>query len=208
MEYYLNGKIDYFNFKNKSPFEREESLYEYEARQLALVPLLADKCDYIVLLDILDEFWTETEISNLIEYISRDENQYYVWFKVRYKNIILDGKHYVDDFAPPRVFKVNINNQLKLDKFFFDNDIYYKSEHGVEIDYRQLPNKEIPRNLVFPRHETWLDNEESRRKILYHEKHFKNGFGCSYKWENGHLKINEEYYQKLGISLPIVYKDE
>ncbi len=169
---------------------------------------LKDKCDWILLLD-LDEFWTEKEIDNLFEYLNQREANLYTWYSICYKNYILDGKQWVDDFCPPRLFKTitNYNGYLcKLDKFFYDNDVYYKTGHsGGDISYKLLPNKSIPKDLIFCQHMTWL-HSNGKNKYEYQMKHFGH---CGYKWnyKTNLLEIDTEFYNKFNLTPPIIYED-
>ena len=189
------------------------ALYEHEARNLALNHLLHEKVDFVWLLDLSDEFYTEGQIEKIIEYINRRDNYLYCWFSIPFKNYIFSGKEYIKGFCPPRIFRRTVGDMvcLEIDRFYFDNDILYKvvNDFYSERSYKILSNKSIPDFQLNGGvcHVTWLDNETSHQKVLYHEKHFKHGAGCSYKWENGHLSFNENYYNRLGIPIPEVYKD-
>jgi hypothetical protein len=199
-EYLQDKKINFLETPDKP-------LLEHEARNLALNHLLEKDVDFIWLLDG-DEFYTEEQIEKIIEYINRGDNQFYTWFSIPFKNYIFDGKQWIDGFCPPRVFRTNRDFRTKLYRFHWDNDVDYEiKEEGTLYNYIQYPNKPVPKLLVDGgiKHLTWLDNEKSHQKVIYQEKHF-NGI-CSYKWEDGHLKFNEDYYRKTRQSLPIIYKD-
>lgn len=203
-DYYNNGLIQYLSIP-------DESLSEHEARNLALRPLLDNNCNIVWLLDLSDEYYTERQIENIIEYINKEDNKFYTWLSIPFKNYVFSESTYVTDFAPPRIFRVKPDYKHELYRFYFDNDVDYEVKtEGSLYNYKFLSNKTVPRNILNGgvKHLTWLDNEISHSKILYHEQHFKSGFGCSYKWEDGHLKFNENYYNKLGIPLPEVFKDE
>jgi hypothetical protein len=186
------------------------AMLESEARNIALKHLLDEKCDIIWLLDLSDEYYTEHQIEKIIEYINREDNKFYDWVRIPFKNYIFSGKEWIAGFCPPRIFRVNPRPNQSLYNFYFDNDVIYEDkEKGELLNYQLFSSKSIPASFLDGgvKHLTWLDNENSYNKVLYHEQHFKSGYGCSYKWENGHLKFNEEYYNRLNIPIPEVYID-
>ncbi len=193
-----NGLIQYLEVS-------DEPLMESEARNLALKPLLDSNCDVILLLDG-DEFYNDEQVHNLLFFLNQEENQYYDWLSIPMKNYIFSGNEWIDGFCPPRLFKVKNSNGLILDKFFFDNDIYYKTPSGGTIDYRQLTNKSIPKDLLCGgiKHMTWL-HSNGKNKVEYQNKHF-NGI-CSYRFneEKQELEFNPEYYKDKPY--PVVNKD-
>lgn len=200
--YLHQGKIRYLNIS-------AEPLKEAAARNLALEPLLMDKCDFIFLLDA-DEIYTEQEIKNIIEYVNRQDNELYMWFRIRFKNLFGDGKQYVDDFCPPRIFRRETEKFI-LDRLIYDNDFAYKEKHKVSyeipiiVPYNAFAYKEIPKNLCNPLHESWLDGERSIQKIAYQYVRWPS---CSYKHENGKVFINYKHYDDNRLSYPIIYKIE
>ena len=52
---------------------------------------------------------------------------------------------------------------------------------------------------------TWL-NENGKEKVEYHKKHFG---ACSYVWDenNKTLKLDLEYYDRMGYDRPVLHKD-
>lgn len=185
-----------------------EFIYETEAeiRDKGLQYLLKENCDIIWLLD-LDEFYTEEQIENTIKYIDEGENKYFSWFKIPMKNYILDGKQWIDGFCPSRIFKVQ-SIRYKLNKFYWDNDLEYLDDYDNIVDYKKLPNKSVPKNIINLgiKHMTWL-HSNGKNKVLYQLKHFGS---CSYKWneEKQELGFDLDFYSKNHMDLPIIYKDE
>jgi hypothetical protein len=197
-QYIQEKKIQYLEVPDKS-------LLEHQARNLALNHLLEEGCDWVFLLDLSDEFYTQENISKILSYINREDNKFYYWFSIPMKNYIFSGKEWIAGFCPPRVFRTKLQNTI-IDKCFWDNDIQYKNEKNI-IDYRVLPSRSIPLNQINGgiRHMTWLHtNGEFKEK--YQRKHF-NGI-CSYKFnkEKGLLEFDSDYYKDK--PLPIIYKDE
>lgn len=186
----------------------DKPLDEATARNLALRHLLDDGCDYIILLDLSDEYYTEEQIHNILYYLNKEDNQFCGWFSILFKNYIFDGKQWIGGFCPPRIFKVNYDETTTLEDFYWDNDVRYKDNtNNSHIDYKQLPSNVIPSNLLGGgvRHMTWLHtNGEFKEK--YQRAHF-NGI-CSYKFdkEKNELSFDNDYYKDKPY--PIINKDE
>lgn len=197
---YDDGKIQYLRIP-------DESLSEAEARNLALKPLLDNSCDYVWLLDLSDEYYTELQIRNIINYIQKEE--FVTWFSIPFKNYVFDEKQWIGGFCPPRIFKVNNSILCRLKKCYWDNDFEYDIGSGISVSYKNLSNKSIPLNLINNgvKHLTWL-HSNGKNKVAYQEKHFGVG-NCSYKWNNkeNKLEFNLDYYKKHNIPLPTVYID-
>lgn len=195
---YLRGlNLDYL-------VDHPEYLGEAEARTSALRPLLDEECDWIFLHDS-DEMITVSEINYILSYI-KDKNLF-TWFGVNYKNYVFDNKTWIDGFCPPRVFR-RISSGFIIDSFFWDNDIQYKSLITNEIrSYKSFGSQKIPKNLAHVRHQTWLNNEKSKRKITYQKEHFHGE--CSYKWndEKNCLEFDPAFYAKNSQPLPILNYD-
>lgn len=220
---YLQNDYNVFwpDHLNQTKYETES-----EIRNKGLKYLLEEKCDIIWLLD-LDEFYTEEQIENIIKYInspflSETEGGFYAWYSINFKNYILDGKQWIDNFCPPRIFRTKISkgskNQLNLSNFIWDNDLEYtvlnlendwplkNGCNRLNISYKELASKKIPKNIVQIKHLTWL-HSNGKNKVLYQLKHFGH---CSYKWneEKNELEIDLDFYRKNGLDLPIIYKDD
>lgn len=181
-------------------FTEPDYLGEAAARSLALNPLLSIDVETVQLLDG-DEVMEPKQIRAAYKFVEKSEDV--CWFSNHFRNYIGDGKGYVEGFCPPRFFRTKCGN-LSLNRFVWDNDPVYRREDGVEFDYRNLPASVMPKNLYYPRHYTWMQNERSRLKIIYQTKHFGH---CSYKWEDGEIKFNPDYYKKIGKPIPeLIYE--
>ena len=182
---------------------------EAEARNEALEPLLEDRCDFIWLLDLADEYYTEENIRNIIEYINKGGNDFYNWFSIPFRNYIFSGKEYILGFCPPRIFRVNPVGDLiyKLSSFRWDNDIIYKDPNGLIKDYINLASKKIPEKLLDNgiKHMTWL-HSNGKQKYEYQMKHFGH---CGYKWnyETNQLEFNLDYYKQNNLPIPEIHYD-
>lgn len=182
----------------------QEGKYEQEAiiRNYSLQYLLKQDIDVIILLDS-DEIYNELQILNALKFI--ENNDFISWFSIEFKNLTFSENQYIKGFAPPRIFRVNINN-LKLSSIYWDNDMEYLDSSNNKISYKNLSNLKIPTNLINPLHFTWLNDERSKKKIKYQEEHFKNGAGCSFKWDDKlGLQWNDNYFKKTGLFKPEIY---
>ncbi len=191
-----NGLIQYLEVSNKP-------MTEIEARNTALKHILDEKCDYLYILDG-DEFLSDQDVHNILYILNDIDNQFYAWMKINFKNFVFDKNHWVEDFCPPRIFKININEGLRLSTFIEDNGLGYKTKEGGLIDYRQLPNKVISKELVFPNHHSWDDYTRSYNKIKYQEKR---GWKCSYiiNEEKQCIEFNDEYFKSKNEKPPEVF---
>lgn len=193
-------KIQYLHLPQKA-------LFEHEARSLALQSLLEkEECDYVWLLDILDESYTEPQIASIVRFVKL--NPYIIWFSIPLKNYIFSGKEWIDGYCPPRIFKVN-SDKLKLNSCYWDNDFNYVNRlDKYKMSYKELSHLKIPKTLLNGgiRHMTWL-HKEGKEKVAYQLKHFGH---CGYKWneEKQELEFDLEYYKKTGELVPQVYVDE
>jgi len=206
-----DNKIDFLYVQNPPGYIDAEKKYQTEAeiRNKGLQFLLKEKVDYVILLD-LDEFYTETQIENILNYINREDNRLITWFSIPMKNYIFDGKCYIKGFSPPRIFK-NYINGYKISEMYWDNDIKYVSinNSNESISYKNLSSKDMPENVINGgvRHMTWL-HSNGEQKEKYQIAHF-NG-ECSYHFNvsTQKLEFNLDYYKRHGIPLPNVYFDD
>lgn len=194
---------DFLYIQNNYWYQKpEEFIYqtEIELRNYSLNYLLKENCDYIKLIGI-DEIYTKDQIRDLVNYIK--SNQSVCSFNIRMKNFVFDKNHYILDFCPVRVYKVNYID-WKLKGFHGDDEGYYENDLEEKSDYRRFPNIEIPN--VLPKHFTWLDDERSRGKILYQRLRWNGENGCSFTYDkNNKLCFNEEYFKIYNKTKPEVF---
>lgn len=190
-----NGLID-------EVFTRPRYLREHEARNLALDALLGEDVDFIFIVDA-DEIYKDKEIDQICQYV--EENPTW-WYKIALKNFVFDKNHYLEEpFCPPRVFRVKADN-LRLDKFYWDNDIQYKNiETGEILDYKSLPCLQVPKKLACIDHYTWLSDEIGKRKCAYQQSHFGHSM---YKWneKENRIEFDEVFLKQTGQEKPKVCK--
>lgn len=185
----LKLEISYY-YSNSTP------LHEYEARNKALNYLLSRNCDYIWIVDGVDEAITFEEIKKTLDYV--EQNKFYAWFKTEFKNYTFSTNTYIEGFTPPRIFRSCLSNGARLLSFYYDNDVQYELS-GEIIKYTSLSSKVAPKSIFFADHYSWLDNERSRRKIEFQLRHYND---CSFEWKNGHLAFNADYYARIGKQIP------
>ena len=188
----------------------KEAISESEARNLALKHLLDEKCDYVIMLD-MDENYSDKDIHNILYYLNQEDNQFYGTFRIGFRNLIFDNNHYIKNFTPMRIWKVNIGD-FKLKSVVYDNDCDYVNNMDMRnhvISDKEFPNKIIPFNLVNPLHYSWNDYERSCEKIMYQEKRWNppNGNGCSLRInkEKKCIEWNIDYFDRAGFSPPEVF---
>jgi len=192
IELYKDNKIDYI-------FTHPNYIQEHLARDLCLQYLKVMDMDFIWLVDG-DEFYTIEDIKNILRYIKENN---YIWYSINFKNYIFDGTKWIDGFCPPRIFKVK-QDCLEIDKFYWDNDILYKS-NNKNINYKDLYNTSIPKSIAHIKHMTWL-HLNGKKKYEYQMKHFGH---CGYFWnqDKQEIEFNKEFYIKNNIDQPIVHKE-
>lgn len=179
-------------------FNGEEQKKEIEARQIALDYLFTKNINAIWIVDS-DEFYTSDQIEECIKYVEKEK--FITLFYIPFKNYFKDEEHFLKDlFIPPRIYRTNYS-KYHLHQFYEDNDINYSSD-GEILNIGRIPSSKIP--LSHPvKHYSWLDNERSKLKIQYQEQRWGGNLeGCSYKWGDNGIEINEKFYQERGLAIP------
>lgn len=188
--------------------EKYQNLFDYfmlsdpkeekDLRDIALKPLLAEECDYILMLDLSDEFYKKEQILASIEFMERYSKIYF--FDVAFRNFIFDEKHHLDATYFKRFFR-----NSKADPIIgmrFDCDYIYKS--GIDDS---KPKMRIPPNIIYVDHYSWFSDERGKRKVKYQQLRWGETL-CSYKWneEKNRLELNEKYYEYVGKPMPRIYE--
>jgi len=168
------------------------------ASRNTILHVLKNTCDLIWILDS-DEFYTEEEIINIIEYVKSTPD--FDWYSINFKNYVFTKNLFIDGFNPPRIFRTD--RYGGINEFYFDNHITYNDGDDFENKNRTI----IPRNVAWVKHYTWLNNDtRSKEKIDYQNYRFLNG--CSYEWdeEKNTLKFSDLFYNKVGLEKPILHE--
>ncbi len=169
---------------------------EAEARNLALKPLLEEKCEWCLTLDA-DEVYDLGEIEKLLGFINK--NKLTNSFNLNYKNYVFTTKQYYHQYFPNRIFSTK-----KLIGFF--DDCYVKYEGN--LDFRQLSAINVPPHICSVNHYTWLSGEKSKNKLEYQIKRWTQDM-CSYRWDNesDSLQFNLDYYKRFNIPVPEIIQE-
>ncbi len=202
LEFLLQSKL--VQFVNIS----SEPMTEADARNLALQPLLKEKCDYVIMLDS-DELYSEKDLHNILYFLNNEDNQFYGLMKIEFRNLVFDNKHYVKNFSPSRIWKVNLGN-YRLGSVIYDNDCEYIGDNGLKASDKILASKLISTELVNPLHLSWNNYERSCKKIKYQESRWNPplGNGCSFKIDEENKRIcwNLDYFNRIGQQPPEVFE--
>lgn len=191
-ELWMNGKIE-------SHYDKPKFIKEHDARNLPFQYLKqVSNVDYIMLVDA-DEIYTAEQIDFIFKYVQ--ERPKIDCFKIFLKNYIMDGTKWVDNFCPPRIFKMVSDTAGTSRGFFWDNDVVYLNG----MTHQHLPMDVIPRDQLFVKHMSWT-NDKGKRKVEYQMIHFGS---CSYKWneEKQSLEIDYSYFDKIGEPHPTIYNE-
>lgn len=193
--------------KNISAVRFENYTTEAESRERARQVLMAKDIDVdlIWLLDLSDEFYTKEQILNILKFVKSES--FCAWFGISFKNYIFDKKTYLKKpFTPPRIWRTQLD-EYKLSECIYDNDFSYKTGDGSEISDKRLPNYIIPHSYAWIKHYTWLNDERSRKKVMYQNHHFSHGAGCFLDWVDDQLVWNKSYFEKTKEPVPEVIKE-
>lgn len=214
--------VPFLEYKNQEPFEDETTnilrkyqnedkiqflvdfpkfIKEHEARDQALNYLLLDGVDIVWLVDA-DEIYKTEEIDAIIKYVKENPA---CWYSLSLRNFVFDKNTYLKEpFCPPRIFQTTWNNLSDI-KFYWDNDICYHDfmQEQPEISYEFLEKKDVPKEVAWIDHYSWLSDETSKRKVKYQMDHFGH---CGYKWneQTDLLEFNDEFYEKNDLTKPEV----
>lgn len=215
-----SGKID--NLVSEPKYVKE-----HIARNSALQFLLKADVDYVILWDG-DECPQVKQLEAIIAFALRDS--YITWFAVSYKNFVFDEKTFmVEPFMPPRIFKV-FSNGYRLKEFYWDNDIHYVENTGDQFkvitegktdaqlfakselfeekkSYKNMSSATIPDGVAWINHYSWIDNDKTKAKVEYQNKHFQGRCSFSVNKSSNKLEFNEIYYRSLGRFSPLVSKE-
>jgi hypothetical protein len=159
---------------------------------------LKNLCDIVWIVDS-DEFYTETDIKNIVNYIKQTPE--FDWYSVNFKNYTFTEKTFIDGFCPPRIFRTDRNGGIN--EFYFDNHISY-NDGDIFENKSNLP---ISRNIAWVEHYSWLNKDlTSREKIKYQNQRF--GGECAFRWNEDlkSLELIKEFYYNRNIEPPILHE--
>jgi hypothetical protein len=177
----------------------DKPTYEKDLRNLTLPFLFEQNVDLIWLLDLQDEIYTPQDINRILDFINQDK--FPSWYKIKFKNYVIDNNHYVDDFVAPRVWRTD--RGMGLQEFYYDNEMIYKS--GIKQE--QIPSEIIPKEVAFIKHLSWVGSPDYlKRKIAFQHNHY--GL-CSYRWNEAEnkLELNDDFYKTYNKIKPRIFSE-
>jgi hypothetical protein len=169
----LTGSVD-------NLIAQDEPIAETEARGAALKWLEGQGCRYTWQADA-DEFYTVDQIAAITRFV--EARPHVDWFRLSFKNLVFTPDQYLaEPFTPPRIHKVHNCGGYVAAGFHQDNNVYYERPWNQErVLDTQLPSVLVPKSVAFIAHETWLNNDRSRRKVAYQQAR---GWNCSFAWDD------------------------
>lgn len=200
-QHLLAGDIDHLI---TSPYP----IAETEARGQALRWLVGEGAGAEVIWQAdADEAILKQDILNIARFV--EKNPWMKWFRVSYRNLVFDEKHWLaEPFTPPRLHRVVGLGGYQASGFYEDNNVMYSRYNGryndeMIIQDVAFPSVTIPSNVAFPAHHSWMNSERSRLKEIYQRARWGH---CSFKWneEKGTLEFDSSYYAARGEPLPEV----
>lgn len=169
----LFGKIDHV-------VHQDVPMKETEARGAALKWLVDQGVEASWIVDS-DEFYTIAEIEQISSFV--EASPLISLFRLCLKNYVFDSKTYlVEPFTPPRIHRIRPYQSTAVAcGFWDDNNVEYFRKSGKFHDI-QLPGLTVPKSCAFVSHASWLNDERSKRKILYQNS--RPGWKCSFDWDD------------------------
>ena len=171
---------------------------EDQSRNNAL-NLLKQNNDIIWIVDG-DEFYTENQIINIINFIESTPDT--DWYSINFKNYTFTTEYFTNSFCPPRIFRTD--RYGGIDKFYFDNHITYMD--GSDFIIR--PSLSIPRNIAWVKHYCWLNNDpRTPEKVKYQNIRFING--SQFKWDENNkiLDFDKNHFMKINEEIPNLHQE-
>lgn len=182
------GKIDYL-FQP----DPDNLLGDHTTRDKCIPWMREQDIDLMIQLDS-DEFYTEEEVNNYIEFIEQNPDYNY---KTVFNNLIGEGKSI--DWEKHTAWWIKRFGGIS--HYYYDahwsylgegNPIGHKGEGNIE--YRRPPSLTIPKELVNPQHYTWTNDENIggpshvKEKIEYQKRYYNTG-ECGYVWDENEQKV-------------------
>lgn len=182
--------------KNRAHFDvlhiASEPLTEKDVRNTLLKGLLSHGADAVWLLDG-DEMYTVEQIKDIIEYVEKTPQ--FDYYHIPFKNYMLNGMQWDDNFTPPRIFRTDRHGGIK--EFFWDNDIGFTD--GTEA--RDTTPGMIPRRVAYVVHRTWDRADGMEKKILYQKRRF-GSCPFSYNASTREASFDADYFAQAAQKVP------
>lgn len=190
------GKVDFVTCP--------QPMREHELRNDTLE--VVRDCELLFLLDPQDEIYSQKDIDNILEFV--DKNPFIDTFRINFKNLVGPKGQFIRGFNPKRIWRIKKNSlNNNIGSYYWDND--YQFGNGKKDEECSILT--IPEKVAFIEHHSWDYNENEpksidriKAKVSFQRAHY---FSCSYKWENNTLCFDEQYFYKLGQTIPMLYSD-
>jgi hypothetical protein len=183
------GKIDFLHVPSK-----DSLLDDHSTRQNCISYFKENEIDLMIQLDS-DEFYNQKEVSSYLKFIV--ENDTYSCYNTVFKNLIMDGNHYVEW---ERFSAAWIKRHGGISHYYFDQHWSFRGDDGNNVEYRWVPTISIPKELVHPIHDTWTNHRKGsgnghiKSKIEYQEKYYSHQSGWKWNEETQCIEINESVW--------------
>jgi len=174
-------------------------LGDHTTRDKCIPWMRENDVDLMIQLDA-DEFYSFKEVESYMDFIMN--NQEYDTYDTIFNNLLGDGDNY--DWS--RFSAGWIKRHGGISHYYHDAHFSFigKSQYGIQsdelnIEYRNVNNIAVPKELVHPDHFTWTNKDNTtgpshiKDKIEYQKKYYSDG--CGYSWDNekNKLVLNKEY---------------
>jgi len=175
---------------------------EQNSRNYALNYLKDRNVDVVWVVDG-DEFYTEDDIKNIINFIS--DNSEPDAYAVQFKNYTIKIPYWTEGFCRETIYWTNRNGGI-LDFHF---DVFVRYNNGKTINETRNFLR-IPKSISYIDHYSWLsDDPRIPEKIIYQNGRFsgKEGERCSFMYEDlGVLDFNPRFWEGRDLEVPILHE--
>lgn len=179
--------------------DEDNLLSDHETRNKCISYFKENDVDLMIQLDS-DEFYTKKDVKNYIKFV--EENKNFTLYKTTFKNLISNGDEYMDWV---RFSSGWIKRHGGISRYYFDAHWFFNGENNKEMDYRSHSSVIIPKELVYPEHDTWTYQKKGselsdiKSKIEYQKKYYSHDCGWSWDEKNNKVVPNKSFW---GDNLP------
>lgn len=135
-----------------------------------------------------DEVYSDEDVKRCITQVTEEYNTVNTTW-VSMKNYINSSSEFYHGFKVPRFFR--LKGAVGFSGY---NNVNFE-EGIIQTDIKD----------VIPKHMSWTPLEKACRKMKW--QHDSLGWECSFKIENNHVVLNNDYYLKNGKQKPIIYQE-
>ena len=190
----------------------ENLIDEDSSRNNCLNYLKSHNCDLIWIVDG-DEIYTEGQIRGIVDFIERNPDT--LAFSLYLKNYSIRLPYFEPPWSRPTVYR-NKSEWGKIERFYFDSFfIYEDGVHGI----KHTEILQIPKNVAFVEHYSWINNDYTRDKVRYQEVRYSTwvddnaihhdvpeGERCAKMVIDGKLYFNTGYYKRVKQEIPSLHE--